>query len=196
MEGLEKLEVAPELAEKLKHIKAVATFYKGECRDLKTFQTFLDEIVGEMPDDGQAIELKDSCCLVAHFNKAIVLFHVSKPMKALKILLALLHHIDEVDEDVTRKMCLLTASILLNSNQPKKAEAVLNLMANRLNTSLESLIAEDEFEDSDLMLDKETAPRPLKGLDEFRWMLRYNMMRCKVLSQETVVVPKEEVCFL
>lgn len=193
MDGLEKLDVSPELEVKLKHNKAVAAFFNSECRNLKPFEAVLDDIVGDAHDDDASVEIKDNCCLVAFFNKAVVLFHVGMPMKALKLLLALLNHIETVDEDVAKKMCLLTANILLNSNQPKKAEAVLGLLKDRLNATFESLTAADDFDDSALLLDKESRPKIPKNLTEFRWMLRYSLLRCKVISQHPILVPAEEV---
>lgn len=193
LDGLEKLDVSPEFEVKLQHIKAVATFYNSECRNLKPFEAVLDGIVGNVHDDDAPVEIKDNCCLVAFFNKAVVLFHVGMPMKALKLLLALLNHIDSLDEEVAKKVCLLTANILLNSNQPKKAEAVLGLLKDRLNATFESLTAADDFDDSDLLLDKESQPKIPKNLAEFRWMLRYSLLRCKVLSQQPIIIPAEEV---
>lgn len=177
-------------------MKAVAAFYKSDCRDVKALEMVLGEICGEFGDDELSLELNDNCCLVAYFNKAVVLFHMGKPLKALKVLSALLQHIRTLDDDVVKRMCILTANILLDTNQPRKAESVLGLMKDRLNTTFEALSADDNFDDSDLVLSKESRPRIPKNLDEFRWMLRYNLLRCKVLAEQPVLVPAVEEVIL
>lgn len=192
LELLEKMTVASDADNRLKHIKAVAAFYTSDCRNVKALEMVLDEICGEISDDDQPLVVTDNCCSVAYFNKAVVLFHVGKPLKALKVLSALLQHIHTLDDDVVKKLGILTANILLNTNQPKKAEAVLVLMKDRLKTTFELLTAADTFDDSELVLDNESRPVVTKSLDEFRWMLRYSLLRCKVLAQQTTVVPVAE----
>lgn len=196
MATLQKLSVTSNVAidNKLKHIKAVAAFYNSDCRDVKSLETVLDEICGPLIDHDDdrplTLESHEPSCLIAYFNKAVVLYHTSKRTTALKLLTALLQYIHVFDNEMVKKVCMLTATILLDTNRPRQAEAVLDLMKNRLNTTFEALMAADELADSELMAVNEG--RRSRSLNEFKWMLRYCLLRCKVLAEQPVAVPVVE----
>lgn len=85
---------------------------------------------------------------------------------------------------------LLTINLLLNTNQPKKADALVELLQVRLNISSESLTS-DEDDDSDVSRDKKKE-KSLKSLDYFKWMFRLYKIRSNVLNVKNLLIPNED----
>lgn len=142
----------------------------------------------------QAFDIKDLSLAIPLFNKAVVLFQLRQCMAALKIVLVLLRHLDSFNTTVAQKIGLLAIQLVLNLNQPKKAEAIITLLKLRLSSSTDLLSGSDEDEEPNLLLDKNIeVSREHKSLDEFRWMFRLYKMRSKVLNKKTVLIPNEEV---
>ena len=190
MENLTRLESAMKGNVKVMQNKAVAELFKSDFKKHKQFGSALNEALGKMPIDGEAPEIKDLNLCAAYFNRAIVLFQSRQPQSALKILLNLLKHLNVLDDLLAQKVGLLTVNLLLNTNQPKKAEAVVELLKVRLSSNSEFNSDEDDV--TDLLLDK-TKPKPTKSLEHFRWMLRLYKLRTKVLNEKPVLIPFEEV---
>lgn len=178
------------------HNKAVVEFYRDDLKNYNEFRKCLDEIIGEMPNlSVQAFDIKDLSLAIPLFNKAVILFQLRQSQAALKILLVLLKHLDAFDVELAQKIGLLAIQLVLNLNQPKKAEAIITLLKMRLSTSTDLLSGSDEDDEPNLLLDKIVEPsiKTVKSLNEFRWMFRLYKMRSKVMNEKSVLIPNEEV---
>lgn len=193
LENLSKMKLTKDAVKKILHNKAVVNFYRSGLKNYNEFRKELDDIIGEMPNLSiQAFDIKDLSIAIPLFNKAIILFQLRQPLAALKIVLVLLKHLDAFDTEVARKIGLLAIQLVLNLNQPIKAEAIITLLKLRLSTSSDLLSGSDD--DDEPVLDKNSeANREHKSLDEFRWMFRLYKMRSKVLNEKVVIIPNEEV---
>lgn len=169
-------------------------FYRSGLKNYNEFRKCLDDIIGEMPNLSiQAFDIKDLSLAAPLYNKSVILFQLRQPMAALKIVLALLKHLDAFDTELAQKIGLLAIQLVLNLNQPKKAEAIITLLKLRLSSSTDLLSGSDEDDEPNSLLDKNIEPnRTLKPLNEFRWMFRLYKMRSKVLNQKSVLIPNEE----
>lgn len=157
-------------------------------------------------------EIKDINQTIAYYNKALVMFHLRQPKAALKIMLAVMKHIDQLgnslkqqldkyffllmfvlklcntDDSVAQKVGLLTVNLLLNTNQAKKADALIELLQIRLNIKSESLASD---EDDDLLIGQ-SKEKPLKSLEQFKWMFRLYKIRSNVLNGKNILIPSED----
>lgn len=174
--------------------KAVAEFYKTDFKRYEQFRQRLNELIGDVSSNNDdVIDIKDIAILVPLFNKSILLYQLRQPLAALKILLVLLKHLDLVETTVAHRIGLLAINILLNLNQPRKAEAVIDLLVARLNACPDSSDF-DEDVDVDLPLDKsKDTVKPAKSLSYYRWMFRLARLRSKVLNGKSILIPNEEV---
>lgn len=193
LEKLAKIKPKKEIERKILHNKAVVEFYRDDLNNYNEFLKCLDEIIGEMPNlSVQAFDIKDLSLAIPLFNKAVVLFQLRQSQAALKIVLVLLKHLDAFDIELAQKIGLLAIQLVLNLNQPKKAEAIITLLKLRLSSSTD--LISDEDDETNLLLDKNIeASKTLKPLNEFRWMFRLYRMRSKVLNVKSVLIPNEEV---
>lgn len=192
--NLSKIKPTKETERKILHNKVVVEFYRNGFKNYNEFRKNLDEIIGEMPNlSVQAFDIKDLSLAIPLFNKAVVLFQLRQSHAALKIILVLLKHLDAFDIDFAQKIGLLAIQLVLNLNQPKKAEAIITLLKLRLNSSTDLLGGSDEDDDS--LLEKLINPYRAqnKPLTEFRWMFRLYRMRSKVLNEKSIIIPNEEV---
>lgn len=94
----------------------------------------------------------------------------------------------QIDDSVAQKVGLLTVNLLLNTNQAKKADALIELLQIRLNITAESLTSD---EDDDLLIGQ-TKEKPLKSLDQFKWMFRLYKIRSNVLNGKNILIPSED----
>lgn len=163
-----------------------------------------------------------------YFNKAVLLFQMRQHQAALKIMFAVMKHIDKLgwcclsimvwwfdgffihqtinathfnsfanslpsfrpDDKLVKRAGLLTINLLLNTNQPKKADALVELLQVRLSISLESLTS-DEDDEGDVPRDKKKE-KSLKSLDYFKWMFRLYKTRSNVLNVKNLLIPNED----
>lgn len=195
LENLSKIKPTKEIERKILHNKAVVEFYRNGLKNYNEFRKCLDDIIGELPNlSVQAFDFKDLSLAIPLYNKAVVLFQLRQPHAALKIILVLLKHLDALDIELAQKIGLLAIQLVLNLNQPKKAEAIITLLKLRLSSSSDLLSGSDEDEESNLSLEKTIKlNRTHKPLNEFRWMFRLYRMRSKVLNEKSVTIPNEEV---
>lgn len=179
---------------KIVHNKAVAEFYQSGLKDHSEFNKCLDGIVGDLPNfNVDVFDIKDLTLVIPLFNKAILLYQLRKPLAALKIIFVLLKHLDALDTTVAERIGLLAIQLMLNLNQPKKAEAIITLLKLRLSSNSDLLTDEDD-ELSDLMFEKRTemVKQTAKPIEEFQWMHRLYKLRSKILNEKPVGVPNEE----
>lgn len=195
LEKLSKIKPTKEIEKKILHNKAVVEFYRSGFKSFHEFRKTLDDIIGEIPNISiQAFDIKDLSLALPLFNKAIVLFQLRQSVASLKIVLVLLKHLDAFDTTVAQRIGLLAIQLVLNLNQPKKAEAIITLLKLRLSTSSDLLIGSEEDDEANLLLEKNIEPiRTAKPLDQFRWMFRLYKMRSRVLNEKSIVIPNEEV---
>lgn len=176
---------------------AVSAFCKGGHRDVKALETVLDDIIGDLGDENQPLEIKTDGAWIAYYDKAVILYHSRKQSEALRVLIALLHHLDELNVGIAKRVCLLTVEILLNTHQTKRSELVLAEMEKRLNTTISEIIHSDENEeDVDSLLENDKNDHRVltsKSLDSFESMVRYIMLLVKVVGGQTVLIPNEMV---
>lgn len=192
MQSLGKLEIAFGSSTKIMQNKAVAEFYKSDFKRYEQFRQRLNELIGDVSSNNDdVIDIKDIAVLIPLFNKSILLYQMRQPSAALKILLVLLRHLDLVETTVAQRIGLLAINILLNLNQPRKAEAVIDLLVARM-IACNDFIDEDEGIDLALDKSKETV-RVAKPLNQFRWMFRLAKLRSKVMNQKYTLIPAEEV---
>lgn len=194
MQSLSKLESAFGSSTKIMQNKAVAEFYRSDFKRYEQFRQRLNELIGDVSSNNDdVIDIKDIAILVPLFNKSILLYQLRQPLAALKILLVLLRHLNLVDTSVAQRIGLLAINILLNLNQPRKAEAVIDLLVARMNACTD-FMGSDEDEDTNVLLDKSKDTAKLaKPLNQFRWMFRLVKLRSKVMNHMNVMIPAEEV---
>lgn len=194
MQSLAKLEIAFGSSTKIMQNKAVAEFFKSDFKRYEQFRQRLNELIGDVSSNNDdVIDIKDIAILIPLFNKSILLYQLRQPLAALKILLVLLRHLDLVEATVAQRIGLLAINILLNLNQPRKAEAVVELLIARMNACADSM-GSDEDEVTDVLLDKsKDTVKPAKSLSQFRWMLRLAKLRSKVMNEKYILIPNEEV---
>lgn len=173
------------------HNKAVVEFYKNDFKKFEQFHRQLNEIIGRTLEDEEQVEIKDFSLVTAYFNKAIILYHLRQPQAALRISLALLKHIDVLENVLAQRVGLLVINLLLTTNQVKKAEAVVELLQTQI-TACPDAFASDEDDDSEPSADKKLEQKSFKNLDQFKWMFRLYMLRTKLLNDKTIVIPSEE----
>lgn len=174
--------------------KAVAEFYRSDFKRYEPFRQRLNELIGDVSSNNDdVIDIKDIAILVPLFNKSIVLYQLRQPLAALKILLVLLRHLDLVDTCVAQRIGLLAINILLNLNQPRKAEAIIDLLAARMHASVD-FTGSDEDDDIDVLAEKpKDTVKAAKPLNHYRNMFRLAKLRSKVMNHLSVLIPAEEV---
>ncbi|XP_037027888.1 CCR4-NOT transcription complex subunit 10 [Bradysia coprophila] len=171
------------------HNKAVAEFYKSDFKNYEQFHKVLNQLIGKAADSNN-YEFENVKMATVYFNKAVLLFQMRQHQAALKIMFAVMKHIDKLDDKVVQRAGLLTVNLLLNTNQPKKADALVELLQTRLNISSESLTS-DEDDDSDVSRDKKKE-KSVKSLDYFKWMFRLYKTRSNVLNGKNLLIPNED----
>lgn len=90
---------------------------------------------------------------------------------------------------MAQKVGLLTVNLLLNTNQAKKADALIELLQVRLNITSESLTSD---EDDDLLLSGQPKEKPVRSLDHFKRMFRLYKIRSNVLNGKNILIPSED----
>lgn len=189
------MDATKETQRKITHNKAVVQFYKSGLNNYAEFRKCLDDIIGDIPNTSiDAFDIKDLSLAVPLFNKAVICYQLRQPIAAGKCLYVLLKHLDAFDTVFAQKIGLLAIQLMLNMNQPKKADATITLLKLRLSSAADLLTGVDEDDELELPLDKNAdTSNTAKSLDEFKWMFRLYKIRSRIMNGRTVVVPIEEV---
>ena len=95
-----------------------------------------------------------------------------------------------LDDALAQKAGLLTINILLNLNQFKKGEALVELLQKRMNMTSE--FTSDEDDETDLTMNK-LKEKTVKSLDHFKWMFRLYKIRSTILNGKNILIPTEDV---
>lgn len=135
-----------------------------------------------------SIEIKNASLCPIYYNQAVLLFHMKQPYSALKIARAILQHMDHLEKKMLEKVGLLTACLLLDTNQAKKADELLQILTNKLEINNDDILTDDP-------LDIETEKNREK-LDEeqeaYRNLFRLVLIRSHLLNRKVITVPLED----
>jgi CCR4-NOT transcription complex subunit 10 len=102
---------------------------------------------------------------------------------------AIMNHIDHLENGMIEKAGLLTAILLLDTNQAKKADLLLQMLQARLDLNNDDILAPDDYNLECEQLKKEE-------LDEeqeiFRKLFRLVLIRSNLLNRKNILIPGEE----
>lgn len=125
-----------------------------------------------------------------YYNYAVLLFHQRQLYSALKIMTGILQHVDHLNNKFLEKVGLLTVCLLLDTNQEKKADQLLEMLQNRLNINNDDILMADE---DILEPDQEKKHEELDEEQEiFRNLFRLALIRSRLLNGKSVIIPLEE----
>jgi CCR4-NOT transcription complex subunit 10 len=109
---------------------AVAEFYKSDFKKYDQLRKSISQITG-LVNNFDSVEIKDADNCVAYFNQAVILYHLQKPHSALKIMKAVMKWMDALDENLLQRAGVLTIHLLLDTNQYKSANLLLEDLQKR-----------------------------------------------------------------
>lgn len=102
----------------------------------------------------------------------------------------ILQHVDHLNNKFLEKVGLLTVCLLLDTNQAKKADLLLEMLQNRLNINNDDILMSD-----DDILEPEQSKK-LEDLDEeqeiYRNLFRLALIRSRLLNSKSVIIPQED----
>lgn len=135
----------------------MAQFYASSKRQYANFQASIDAMLppaksaDSTANEGtEPLQIADTSLLHVHFNRAVVLFHLRQPKAALRILVALMPLLDEMDDTLAQRSGLLTIHLLLNTHQVRRAAALIEQLQLRLSTTSPELLPGDDDYDDDV----------------------------------------------
>lgn len=102
----------------------------------------------------------------------------------------ILQHVEQLNNKFLEKVGLLTVCLLLDTNQHKKADKLLEMLQNRLNINNDDILLADED-----ILESEQGKKQ-EELDEeqeiYRNLFRLALIRSRLLNRKSVIIPLEE----
>lgn len=165
----------------------MAQFYDS---GLTNYAEFLRHIDGLVDTQSQFFDARVQSVAVILFNRAVVLYHTRRPQAAWKAIVMLLRCLHVFDAPFVQRVGLLAIQLMLNMNQPKRVEEVVELINKRLHLKPDPPpTGSDSDEDADA-----AAKDTTKSLDQFRWMYRLYKIRARIMNGQHVIVPTELVC--
>lgn len=114
---------------------------------------------------------------------------MKQPYSALKITKGILQHIDHIDHKFLQKVGLLTACLLLDTNQAKKADQLIDMLQTRLDINNDDILMPDETLEPELEKIKETLDEEQEA---FRNLFRLVLIRSYLLNGKNATIPLEE----
>jgi CCR4-NOT transcription complex subunit 10 len=173
---------------KAAHNLAVAEFYKSELKSCDFFKKSLFALTNLNDVQTQAvIDIPSANLCPLYYNYAVVLFHQKQTYFALKIMTSILQHINQLNNKFLEKIGLLTVCLLLDTNQAKKADQLLEMLQNRLNLNNDDILNADEE------IEKEKKEESLDEEQEiFNNLFRLALIRSKLLNGKSITIPLEE----
>ncbi|XP_059611339.1 CCR4-NOT transcription complex subunit 10 [Phlebotomus argentipes] len=195
LKNLNKLEASIGVSPKISHNKAVVEYYLSNLQKHDQFRKSLQQLTAhtEFP---VGFEIKDVKMCAAFYNQALFLHHFRQPQQALKIMTAVLdvlNHANHLDENFIQRAYLLTLTMLLDTNQPQKAKALLEQLENRLGISREAVIS-DDVEIATVVSEEiaQTVKEKDKNLEDFREMLKLCTIRVNLANGKSTAFPSED----
>ncbi|XP_065354321.1 CCR4-NOT transcription complex subunit 10 isoform X2 [Calliphora vicina] len=176
---LEQLESLKDQDIKLHHNKAVAKFYKDNCKE---YMTLLEQL--QKLDTKEFLSEKDinvSSLPFTIYNKAVIYYHRHMHNAALDILEPLFYKMDSYDENVLTMLGILEMRLLLASNQPEKALFFLEVFLKKLGINILHLITDD-------LNSHESIPRLDENVSK---SLKLMALITQVVNKKLVVVPED-----
>ncbi|CRK91776.1 CLUMA_CG005408, isoform A [Clunio marinus] len=170
------------------HNKAVCEFLNSDLKKCEQFRNALTSL--QNPDlTLSVVDIKYANLCPIYYNQAVLLFHMKQPYSALKIMKGILQHIDQLENRFLQKVGLLTACLLLDTNQAKKADQLIDMLQTRLDINNDDILMPDDLVEPELEKAKET-------LDEeeeiFRNLFRLVLIRSYLLNGKNAIIPLEE----
>lgn len=188
--ALQKLDKLTSAVDPLRvaHNKAVCEFYKNDFKKCEHFRKALTSL--QNPDLSlSVVDIKHANLCPIYYNQAVLLFHMKQPYSALKIMRGILLHIDQLENKFLQKVGLLTACLLLDTNQAKKADQLIDMIQTRLDINNDDILMPDDLLEPYLEKSKES-------LDEeescFRNLFRLVLIRSYLLNGKNAIIPLEE----
>uniref|UniRef100_A0A1B0DC78 CCR4-NOT transcription complex subunit 10 n=1 Tax=Phlebotomus papatasi TaxID=29031 RepID=A0A1B0DC78_PHLPP len=197
LNSLNKLEASIGSSPKISHNKAVVEYYLNDLQKHDQFRKSLQQLTGST-DFPAGFEIKDVKMCAAYYNQALLLHHFRQPQQALKIMTAVLNvlnHANHLDENFIQRAYLLTLTMLLDTNQPRKAKALLEQLENRLGITREAIINDDDEVVAAVAATEEISLTPKdkdKNLDDFREMLKLCTIRVNLANGKSTLLPSED----
>uniref|UniRef100_A0A182IP89 CCR4-NOT transcription complex subunit 10 n=1 Tax=Anopheles atroparvus TaxID=41427 RepID=A0A182IP89_ANOAO len=191
LQTLQKLLKTQENNPKVLHNRAVVEFYNSDLRRYDQFRTAMMQhtgLVGEI----RTVDVKDRESCAAYVNQAIVLYHFKQPLGALKIMLAVMAHFERLDDYLLRRAGIFTVHLLLDTNQPKKANRLLGMLQNRLGIQVYAILS-DSDEDEPLIDNESRKDISELQFEEFRKEFRLILIRSNLLNgKKNMSIPLED----
>jgi CCR4-NOT transcription complex subunit 10 len=142
------------------------------------------------PDLTQSvIEIKHANLCPIFYNQAVVLFHQKQPYSALKLMKGILQHIDQLENKFLQKVGLLTACLLLDTNQARKADQLIDMLQTRLDINNDDILMPDDLLEPELEKVKETLD---EEQETFRNLFRLVLIRSFLLNGKNAIIPLDE----
>ncbi|XP_035783142.1 CCR4-NOT transcription complex subunit 10-like [Anopheles albimanus] len=191
LKTLQKLLKTQETNPKVLHNKSVVEFYNSDLRRYDQFRTAMVQHTGLLGEI-RTVEIKDCESCAAYVNQAIVLYHFKQPLGALKIMLAVMAHFDQLDDYLLRRAGIFTVHLLLDTNQPKKANRLLGMLQNRLGIQVYAILS-DSDEDEPLIDNESRKDISELQFEEFRKEFRLILIRSNLLNgKKNMSIPLED----
>ncbi|XP_053664623.1 CCR4-NOT transcription complex subunit 10 [Anopheles marshallii] len=188
---LQKLLKTQDCNPKVLHNKAVVEFYNSDLRRYDQFRSAMIQLTG-LVGEIRAVDVKDRESCAAYVNQAIVLYHFKQPLAALKIMLAVMAHFDRLDDYLLRRAGIFTVHLLLDTNQPKKANRLLGMLQNRLGIQVYAILS-DSDEDEPLIDNESRKDISELQFEEFRKEFRLILIRSNLLNgKKNMSIPLED----
>lgn len=135
------------------------------------------------------VDIKHANLCPIFYNQAVLLFHTKQPYSALKIMKGILQHIDQLENNFLQKVGLLTACLLLDTNQAKKADQLIDMLQTRLDINNDDILMPDDLLEPELEKTKETLDEEQEA---FRNLFRLVLIRSYLLNGKNAIIPLEE----
>lgn len=189
------------------HNVAVCEFYKSDLKKSEQFKNSLcqlqkiEKLVGRFWDSKvgnktlscdssmNVVDIKYAYLCPIYYNHAVLLFHTKQPYSALKIMKGILQHVDQLENNFLEKVGLLTACLLLDTNQARKADQLIDMLQTRLNINNDDILMPDDMLEPELEKEKETLDDEQEA---FRNLFRLVLIRSYLLNGKNATIPLEE----
>ncbi|XP_058815809.1 CCR4-NOT transcription complex subunit 10 [Topomyia yanbarensis] len=191
LQTLHKLQKSQESNPKVIHNRAVAEFYISDLRRYDQFRKTMAQIT-ELVGEIQSVDVKHPELAAAYVNQAMVLYHFKQPLAALKIMLAVMNHFDQLDDYLLRKAGIFTVHLLLDTNQPRKANGLLGMLQARLNIRVQEILNSDDEDERPVDNESRKDISEIQ-FEEFRKEFRLILIRSNLLNgKKNFLIPGED----
>ena len=133
LQSLSKLESSRTDQHTVNHNKAVVNCFKSGLVNISQFRKSLQTISKQMQCDlenPQTLVDVDQCYIF--YNEAVSLYYLRQYVKSLQILTKIFSLIEQLDENLARKVCFLLAEIYIRLNCPDKTLNIVHFMETSL----------------------------------------------------------------